>query len=133
MADNKLIYDLLKEMREDQKQQGEKQSEQGEELVKQRVCLDNVRKDIKKIQEDVAENKEDWRTHMKRTDVLEQLHKDNQKRIEELEVQSKKKDERIRKLERPVIAKAWLKENVKWVLTISALGAGLVTKILEWW
>ena len=132
MADNKIIYDLLKEMREDQKHQGKKQVEQGEELVKQRVCLDNVQGNIKKIHQDVAENKEDWRTHMKRTDVLEQLHQDNQRRIDELEVKSKKKDERISKLEKPAIAKAWLKENLKWILTVSVLGAGLVSKLMHW-
>lgn len=58
------MYDLLKEIREEQKIQS---------------------KDINGIKMDVNTNTEDLKYHIKRTDMLEELHMDNAKRIDILE------------------------------------------------
>ena len=127
--DSKVIYGLLKEMREDQKTHGEKLAKHGEELAKQSICLKNLEEDVKDIKQDVSENKEDVAYHIKRTDILEALHKDNQEKI-------KYSDIRIKKLEEPVKAKAWIKKNY---LTISSIIittlsiVSLVTKFFGWW
>lgn len=124
--DEKMLYDLLKEVRDDQKKHGEILGKHGEELAKQSVCMKNVQKDVGEMKKTVAKNTEDVEKHIYRTDMLEELHKDNQTRISQNE-------ERIIKLEEPVKAKQWFKENLKWVLTVAALSATLITKIMGLW
>ena len=104
MDDNKMIYDLLKEVREDQKKQGD-------ELQEQSKCLLIVQGDLK--------------YHIRRTDILEDLHKDNQKKIELSE-------KRIDKLEAPNKASKYLTEKWKyWTAGLLFLSAaiGLAIKL----
>ena len=65
MSDNKIMLDLLKEVRDEQKEQG---------------------KSLVQMQTDTARNADSLEEHMRRTDALELLHKDNEERIEALEV-----------------------------------------------
>ena len=99
-----MIYELLKEVREDQKKQGG-------ELQEQSKCLVGVQSDLK--------------YHIRRTDILEDLHKDNQIKIE----QGKK---RLDKLEEPSKVSKYLSEKWKYwtagVLLLSAI-IGLAIKI----
>lgn len=129
----KMLYDLLKEVREDQKKHGDMLGRHGEELAKQSVCIDNIQKDVGDMKKDIARNTDDVAEHMSRTDIaernlqmLQELHKDNQKRIAQ-------NQDRIKKLEEPVKAKEWLGSNFKWMITVLTLVAGLVTKILDLW
>lgn len=103
--DWKMIYDLLKEVREDQKKHGE-------ELIKQSVCLDGLEKNVDK-------NTKDLTYHIHRTDVLEGLYKTS--------------EERITKLEEPEKAAAYLKKKWKFyvgvlvgILTIGSTVAKLI-------
>jgi len=99
-----MIYDLLKEVREDQKKQGD-------ELKEQSKCLINVQSDLK--------------YHIKRTDMLEDLHKDNQKKIELSE-------KRIDLLEEPNKVSKYLIEKWKyWTAAIVLISTivGLAIKI----
>ena len=108
MSDNKIIYDLLKEVREDQKKQGD-------ELKEQSKCLVSVQGDLK--------------YHIRRTDILEKLHKDNQHKIELSE-------KRIDKLEEPAKVNSYLSEKWKYwtagIVLISTV-VTLITKIKGLW
>ena len=111
MKNEDLLLELLKEVREDQKDHGKTLSKQSEELVRQSACLDSVQKDMKEVKVDLSKNTADVAEHVRRSNLLEDLHKDNEKRLMKLEDESKKKDERLEKLEAPEKAKAWLKKN----------------------
>lgn len=106
----KIILDLLKEVRDDQKKHGT-------ELAKQSACLENMDADFKELKATVRENTDDIAHHIKRTDILEALHKDNQKKID-------LNEERLDKLEEPIKAKEWIK---KYMITISAVITALVS------
>lgn len=47
--------------------------------------MDEVKQDIKDIRDCQIRMEEDLKHHIKRTDILEDLHKDNEKRIVKLE------------------------------------------------
>lgn len=97
-TETELLLELLREVREEQKQHGK-------ELVKQSTYLEGMDSDIKELKPVVQKNTEDISHHIRRTDLLEDLHRDNQKRIELSEL-------RLQKLEEPVKAKAWLKKHI---------------------
>ena len=108
MDENKMIYDLLKEVRENQKKHGE-------ELQEQSKCLVSVQHDLK--------------YHIKRTDLLEDLHKDNQSKIEQGQ-------KRLDKLEEPgkvsqYLSKKWKFWTIGIVLVSSAIT--LISKIKGLW
>jgi len=105
--DMKILFDLLKEVREDQKNHGR-------ELSKQSAYLENLDSDVKELKVSVLQNTEDISHHIRRTDILQELHKDNQKRIANSE-------ERLDKLEEPVKARKWLKKNTKSVKVILSI------------
>jgi hypothetical protein len=54
--------------------------------------VDKLKRDIEEIKEAQIEMKIDLREHMRRTDILEQLHRDNQGRIEGLEAPKKARE-----------------------------------------
>jgi hypothetical protein len=110
VMDLKIILDLLQEVREDQK-------EHGKELSKQSVYLENMDADVKELKASVNINTADIAHHIRRTDILEDLHKDNQARIVSGEA-------RLEKLEEPVKAKAWFKKHM---IAISAIITALVS------
>lgn len=120
--DYKIIYELLKEVRKSQQEQGEK-------IVKQGVSLENVEKlldDLKKITD---ENTENVAYHIHRTDLLEREHS---KVMDVLNSVCK----RVDVLEEPIKAKAWFKR--KYVSIISVVTAilsliALVSRILGMW
>jgi chromosome segregation ATPase len=113
-----LLFDLLKEVREDQK-------DHGKTLAKQSAYLEGIDSDVKELKPIVAKNTNDISNHMMRTDLLEDLHKDNQKRIELSEA-------RLEKLEEPVKAKEWIKSHLVAILgvlgTIASILAYFLTK-----
>jgi len=47
--------------------------------------IDEIKNDVKTIRESQIRMEEDVKYHIRRTDVLEELHRDNQNRIEILE------------------------------------------------
>lgn len=51
--------------------------------------MDDIKQDIKVIRESQIRMEEDIKHHIKRTDLLEELHKDNEKRIINLEEDKK--------------------------------------------
>lgn len=53
------------------------------------VIKDSLIDDIKTIRESQIRMEEDVKHHIKRTDVLEELHRDNQNRIEVLELDTR--------------------------------------------
>lgn len=85
---NEIILDLLKEVRMEQKDHSK--------------SLNNMEKDI-------CRNADDLKDHMKRTDILEKLHKDNQ--------------DRIRVLEKPSIARMYI---VKSFLVIGSVASAII-------
>ena len=54
MMNQKIILDLLKEMREDQKKQNDKLESHGQSLAKQDVCFEILQEDIKEIKKDLS-------------------------------------------------------------------------------
>jgi len=123
---DKMVYELLKEVRDDVKKHGEHLATQG-------VCILNIEKNVNK-------NTKDLEYHITRTnevqrsnDLLTDLHLDNQKRITNNE-------KKIDKLEEPgkveeYLSKVWIKKSGKviGVLTIVSLIAGIITKIIGYW
>mgnify|MGYP001607412613 CR=1 FL=1 len=105
-----ILLSLLKEVREDQKQHGQ-------ELAKQSAYLEGMDSDVKGLKDTVSRNTNDISYHIKRTDILEQLHKDNQARINQGE-------QRLDKLEEPGKAIAWLKKHI---ITLSGVVAAIVS------
>jgi hypothetical protein len=112
-----IILDLLKEVREDQK-------EHGKELSKQSAYLTSMDADIKEMKPIVSKNTDDIFYHIRRTDLLEQLHKDNQKKIALSE-------QRIAKLEEPVKAKEWLKKHIIAVSAVITAIISIVAALLK--
>lgn len=122
--DDKMIYDLLKEVRDEQRDQGK--------------CLTRMEVDIKRNTEDLID-------HMEQTKTVKDLHAQNEKRIEYNEMflyGDKVKDKedhgivgRVEDLEAPAKAKAYLrKKYMVWAGVISvtvgiAVGLG---KIFGW-
>lgn len=152
--DNKTIYELLKEVREDQKSHVKEGQETRECVVKQSVSITEMQKNISDIKEDVAENKDNLKEHMQRTyqveigqekmfGELERLHNLNFIEIERLnkaheegEKERQQLISRVDKLEEPQKAKTWIKKNLYSIIsTITAIGSliGLLTKYLGKW
>lgn len=120
--DLKIVFDLLKEVREDQKQHGI-------ELAKQSTYLEKMDSDVKDLKTTVFKNTEDIAHHIKRTDILEKLHKDNESKIEQ-------DQKRLNALEEPVKAKAWIKKNfinLASLLTAFSSLLALITKLKGFW
>jgi len=105
-----ILLDLLKEVREDQK-------EHGKELSKQSAYLENMDVDVKELKTSVFKNTEDIAHHIRRTDLLQALHKENQTKI----IQS---EQRISKLEEPGKAIAWLRKHL---IAITGVIAAIAT------
>lgn len=134
MDDNhRIIFDLLKEVREDQKNQNEKIAEQGEILAVHGTHLSAIQKDMEFTKKHTADNRDDLREHMRRTDILERMHEDNKGRIDQLEQIDKEDQQKIKELQKPLLKKKWMKEDIKWILTVLGLLGGLVSKIMGLW
>lgn len=112
-----ILIDLLKEVREDQKQHSK-------ELAKQSAYLEGMDVDVKELKVTVSKNTEDISYHIMRTDLLEELHKDNQARIAQGE-------RRIEKLEEPGKSLTWLKKNIIAVSTVVAAIASILAFLLK--
>lgn len=122
----KLIYDLLQEVREDQKEDSAK-------IAETAICVSDMKPRLERVENKTDINTKNLGEHMSRTDIAEEsigmlkdLYEDNQKRIAALEDDNKKK---IAKEE----AKSWLKKNLKYWLTIATIVAALASKIAGLW
>ena len=109
-VDLKIIFDLLKEVREDQKTQGQ-------ELAKQGAHIENMASDVNELKSSVSKNTEDIAHHIKRTDLLQALHDENQKKVDDHQA-------RLDELEGPIKAKEWIKKHL---VTISAIVTALAS------
>ena len=112
-----MLFELLTEVREDQK-------EQGKLLAKQSVYLENMDSDVKELKQTVSRNTEDIAHHIKRTDLLQDLHRDNQAKIE-------KSEERLNALEEPVKAKEWIKKHMVTITSVLAAIVSVAALILD--
>ena len=72
----------------------------------------------------VSKNTEDIAHHIKRTDLLQELHKENQDAI-------KSNEARLDKLEEPVKAKEWIKNHVVTISAIATALASIVAFLIE--
>ena len=133
----KILYDLLKEVREDQKKNSEN-------ITRTVSSVERMESDLESVKTETTANTKHMGEHMRRTDGVERsvnmltdLHKDNQKRIELLEGDSKKKDKLIQDLKIKEAVekntKSWLKDNIKWILGIVATIVTIVSKIMGLW
>lgn len=114
--DLEILLELLKEVREDQKQHGQA-------LAKQSAYLENMDVDVKELKVTVARNTEDISHHIRRTDILEELHKDNQKKISQSE-------KRLERLEEPGKAISWLKKHIIAISGVIAAIASVLAFLL---
>ena len=129
----KLVYDLLKEVRADQKTDSKK-------ISATEACVSSIKDKLEEVERNTDENTKGLQKHMSRTeiaekglDILTDLHKDNQDRIKNLEEDSKKKAELLNNLRVEKEAKKWLKDNLKYWLAIAVLVAGLISKMTGLW
>ncbi len=116
-VDLKIVFELLKEVREDQKKHGI-------ELAKQTADLDNLKQDVGELKATVNRNTDDIAHHIRRTDLLQEMHKDNQEAIQENTAKIELGEARLDKLEEPVKAKEWVKSHI---VTISAVVTALAS------
>lgn len=116
-VDLKIVFELLKEVREDQKKHGI-------ELAKQTADLNNLKQDVSELKTTVNKNTDDIAHHIRRTDLLQELHRDNQEAIKENADNIEKSVVRLDKLEEPVKAKEWIKTHM---VTISAVVTALAS------
>jgi hypothetical protein len=100
-----MIYDLLQELRKEF-------SDHREEAVKQ--------------SKDIAEIKADLKYHIKRTDLLEDLHKDNAAQI-------KTNNKRLEMLEEPKKAKKYLLKKWQFWAGVAVVTASAISKIAGLW
>ena len=129
--DDKMVYDLLKEVRDEQREQGK--------------SLSRMEFDISNIKVDVKRNTDDLILHMAQTQTVKELHAQNEKRIELNEKHlygavGVADDDgligKVSKLEEPSNFKAYLyKHSMKVFKIIAAAGAafGVVSKYFGWW
>lgn len=117
MVDLKIVFELLKEVREDQKKHGI-------ELAKQTADLDNLKEDVGELKVTVTRNTDDVAHHIRRTDMLQELHKDNEAAIKDNTEKIEQGEARLNKLEEPVKAKEWFKSHI---VTISAIVTALAS------
>lgn len=113
----RLIRELLREVREDQKRHGN-------ELSKQSVYLETMDADVKELKSTVARNTEDIAHHIRRTDALQDLYDSHRTQIDASE-------ERLSKLEEPVKAKAWVKANLVTVMSVLTAIATVAAWLFE--
>jgi len=113
--DNQMLYDLLKEVRSEQ-------IDQGKELAKQSIWLVNIQKDVQTNTVDLSE-------HIKRTGQ-------NEDQIKILREISEVINKRVEVLEEPNKVKEFLYK--KWVKAFAALSTiatvlGFLGKAKGWW
>lgn len=128
--DANIVYDLLKEVRDDQKEDSKK-------IEKTATHVEGIQEELKEVKKETALNTKHMGEHMARTEIAERglqiltdLHLDNQKRIELLEEDVKKKE--VEK-EAKKQFKNILKNDLKYWLTIATLVVGLATKLMGLW
>jgi cob(I)alamin adenosyltransferase len=110
MNDGSIIYDLLQEVRAEQRKQSE-------ELAKQSVWLVSIQKDVSRNTDDLSE-------HIRRTEILEENLQIQQNKIETVE-------DRVEKLEWPSKVKEFVfNKYIKWAGAISVT-VGIVFTILK--
>ena len=73
--DDKMVYELLKEVHDTQKEQGKELVKQGVCIAKQGVCISNMEKNLDKNVKDIAK-------HISRSDEIQKLNMNNHTRIE---------------------------------------------------
>ena len=78
----KIVYDLLKEVREDQKKHGE-------ELAKQSVWLESIKQDVQTNTSDLSEHIKRTQLNEDQIDILKKMQESTEKRIVILEEPSK--------------------------------------------
>ena len=113
--DNQIMYDLLREVREDQKKHGE-------ELAKQSVWLIYIQKDVQINTDDLSE-------HIKRTQL-------NEDQIKILKDMSENINKRVEVLEEPNKVKDFLyKRSTKYFAIITSIVTvvGYFGKMKGWW
>lgn len=143
----KIIYDLLKEVRGDQKKDSKKLERVDTSVSEMQQQQKHMRQDLEAVKDETSTNTRHMGEHMARTEIAEQglkilteLHVDNQKRIELLEADSKKKDAIIAEMKQTKAVenavaegksdlKQKFKDNLKWIIGI---GAGITTIITKW-
>lgn len=119
MEDIKVLYDLLKEMREDQK-------EHGKELAAQSNMLIAIQKDVEVNTKDLTEHKEG----------VIQNRKGLREVREEIGEIRETYDKKIIELEQPKKFQGWLYNKYVKILTITSIVVGIaggITRLLGLW
>jgi len=126
-----IIKELLKEVRDDQKKTNEI-------LTKHGVSLSNLDKTVEgnadllvSLDKNVERNTADLEVHIKRTDILEDLHRDNQSLINSNKKTIETHRHKIKLLEEPARFKQLLKKKYISILTIVSLTAGAIVGIIK--
>lgn len=121
MNNDNILFDLLKELREGQKEQNKELSEHGRVLAQQKISIANIQKSLEETKEDIKILKDNMAEHMRRTHAVETLVSFHQKRIESLEKFFDKVYDKVDSIEDEQETnnkiKFWVKDNFKWLLT----------------
>ena len=134
--DNKVIYDLVQEVREDQ-------TEIKKELMEHNVMFrehlkqdEEMYREIQQINKTLDRNTLDLERHIMRTDILQDDQKKIIETLESIKNAFEKMTIRIEALEEPEKAKKYLYD--KWIkvakiITVTGPAAAVISKYLGWW
>jgi len=127
--DEKVVYDLLKELREDQQKQNDVLLQHTKELTYQSVSLDHLSDDLKKISQDAHNNSTNISKYISKIEVLDILQKEANTNI-------KNNNNKIDQLERPSKSTKRFRQKYLWwcsiIIAISSV-LSLITKLVGWW
>lgn len=134
-TESQILYDMIKEIRQEQRDANKVYTDHQEQMGKFATNMYHMQGDVAEIKRDVKRNADNLEAHMRRTDVLEKLHEDNQGRIQRLEsfkdTQIEAITGRLNKLEEPVKAKKWLTTNYLTVTSMFFALLSIVALILQ--
>lgn len=105
-----MIYDLVKEIKDDQKEITVKLQEQSECLIR--------------MENDVRRNADDLKEHMRRTELLEKLHEKNATKISEVE-------KKVEEIQEPTKIKKLLISKVLKTAGLITAVSGAVLAVLK--
>lgn len=129
MSDQSVIFDLLKEIRDNQQKQGEVLSDHSKELAYQSSSLDHINEDMKIVLNDVKDNTLNIADQARIIEDLKFHYKELKNEIE-------KNAQRILSLEEPEKFRDFVKKKyLHWAsMTIAITSViTLVTKLMHLW
>jgi len=136
MSDNKMLFDLVSDVRDEQKDIKRELTEQTV-LFREHLKQDEeMYREIQEINRTLDRNTLDLEKHMMRTDILQNNQDKFTETLDSIRDAFESMTKRIEKLEEPEKAKKYLYDKWMKIFKIIAAGGaafGVISKYLGWW